>query len=221
VTERRLVLVVEDDPDASIIYGATLAHAGYEVVTAATLEDAAAAARVRRPSIVILDCNLPDGSGLALLAKWKHSEQMSSVPVVVVTAFSDPEHVDEASAAGADAFMVKPCVGEALTSFLARVLAASKPTRPVLRLRMSARLSAPPVMFPTGRPSESATLHRIDESHFHARCGQCLRSSPVVAGTMRDALRRVVELGWTAERHGAWSCPICRGRASRPSARDR
>lgn len=217
--ERKHVLVVEDDPDASIIYEATLAHAGYEVETALTLKDAAAAARARRPSIVVLDSNLPDGSGLTLLARWKRSSAMASVPVVVVTAFSHPEHVEAASEAGADAFMVKPCVGEALTSFLGRVLAASKPTRPVLRLPMSGRFSAPPVMFPTGQPSESATLHRVDDSHFHAQCGLCHRSSPVVHGSLQDTLRRVVELGWVAGRHGAWSCPICRRRESRISGR--
>jgi CheY-like chemotaxis protein len=215
MVERGRVLVVEDDPDASIIYAATLEHAGYEVATAGTLEEAAVAARNLRPSVVILDCNLPDGSGLSLLAKWKRSSQMSSVPVVVVTAFSDPEHIDAASEAGADAFMVKPCIGQALTSFIARVLAASKPTKPVLRLRMSGRFSAPPVMFPTGRTTETATLHRIDESHFHAQCGQCHRSSPVVAGGVQDVLRCVVELGWIADRSGAWACPICRSRPSR------
>lgn len=219
-TERKKhVLVVEDDANASIIYAATFEHAGFDVATAGTLKEAAAAARTRRPSIVVLDCNLPDGNGLELLASWKRSSEMASVPVVVVTAFSEPEHVDAASEAGADGFMVKPCVGDALTSFIKRVLAAAKPTRPVLRLRMSARLAAAPIMFPSGPPMETAILHRIDDAHFHAQCGSCHRSSPVVQGTMQDVLRRVVELGWLTSRTGAWTCPICHHRTSRPPSK--
>jgi DNA-binding response OmpR family regulator len=216
--QKKRVLVVEDDVDASIIYAATLEHAGFDVATAGTLKEAAAAVRERRPSIVVLDCNLPDGNGLTLLASWKRSSEMASMPVVIVTAFADPEHVDAASEAGADAFMVKPCVGEALTSFLTRVLAASKPTRPVLRLRMSERFS-PPILFPSGQPTETATLHRIDDTHFHAQCGSCHRSSPVVQGNVHDVLRRVVALGWSTGRTGAWTCPICQSRPSRAPAK--
>lgn len=217
---KKHVLVVEDDVDASIIYAATLEHAGFDVTVAGTLKEASAAARARRPCLVVLDCHLPDGNGLTMLARWKRSTEMASVPVVVVTAFSGPDHANAASEAGADAFMVKPCVGEVLTSFLGRVLAASKPTRPVLRLRMSERLpAAAPITFPTGPRMETATLHRIDDSHFHAQCGSCHRSSPVVRGTMQDALRRVVELGWLTGRTGAWTCPICDQRGSRPPSR--
>ncbi len=208
------MLVVEDDDDASTIYEMTLLHVGYDVTCAKTIAAAEEAAARRRPHIVILDCRLPDGNGLDLLARWKASEPMASVPVVVITAFSQQQHVDAATAAGADAFVVKPCPGEALTSFLERVLAANTPTRKVHRFRMSARISAPPVVFPCGRPVQSATLHRIDAAHYQARCDSCLRPSPVVEGEVRDALKRVVELGWTAGGTSGWACPICRERSS-------
>jgi YesN/AraC family two-component response regulator len=137
---------------------------------------------------------------------------MAGVPVVVMTAFSDPEYVDAATAAGADAFVVKPCPGIALTSFLERVLAAAKPTRRVPKFRMSGTHTAPPVAFPCERTVQTATLHRIDERHFQARCDSCHRSSPVVEGQIHDALKTVVALGWITERHGGFACPVCRDR---------
>lgn len=211
-TARKHVLVVEDDYDARSIYEATLLHAGYDATCTRTLAQAAKAASLFPPDIVVLDCRLPDGNGLDLLRRWKQSEAMGRVPVVVITAFSQPEHVDAATAAGADAFVVKPCPGEALTSFLARVLASSTPTRRVPRFRMSTRISAPPVVIPCGRPVQSATLHRIDAIHYQARCDGCMRPSPVIEGQIRDALKRVVELGWVTAPNGGWACPICRDR---------
>lgn len=209
---RKHVLVVEDDYDARSIYEATLLYAGYDATCTRTLAQAAKAATLFRPDIVVLDCRLPDGNGLDLLKRWKSSDDMRKVPVVVITAFSQPEHVDAATAAGADAFVVKPCPGEALTSFLARVLASSTPTRRVPKFRMSTRISAPPVVIPCGKNVQTATLHRIDALHFQARCDGCLRPSPVVEGEVRDALKRVIELGWATAGNGGWSCPICHNR---------
>ncbi|MDB5216456.1 MAG: chemotaxis protein CheY [Myxococcaceae bacterium] len=208
--DRKRVLVVEDDEDASIIYTTTLRHAGYAVEPARTLAEAETRVERRLPSIVVLDCRLPDGNGLDLLKKWKGVSPMAAVPVVVLTAFSDPETMDGATAAGADAFVVKPCAGIALTSFLERVLAAAKPTRRLPRLRMSTRFDAPPVVFTPGRAVEVATLHRIDKRHFQACCDTCHRSSPVVEGLIEDALKTVVALGWTTQQHGGFACPVCR-----------
>lgn len=210
--ERKHVLVVEDDDDASIIYESTLLHVGYDVTCVKTLAAAAAAAARRRPDIVTLDCRLPDGNGLDLLHRWKTSDAMATVPVVVMTAYSEREHVDAATVAGADAFVVKPCSGDALTSFLERVLSAHRPTRKFHRFRMSTRMAAPPVMIPCGTPVQPATVHRIDARRYQVRCDSCMRSSPVVEGEIRDALRRVVELGWVAGGTDGWACPICRGR---------
>jgi DNA-binding response OmpR family regulator len=209
------VLVVEDDFDAQQIYSATLKHSGYVVVTASTVHAARSAVRERKPDIVTLDCRLPDGNGLDLLATWRQPRhEMSAVPVVVVTAFSEREHFDAATAAGADAFIVKPCPPDALVAFLARIAMAAKPTRRLPRVRMDDPQRAPPIVFPCGRPTETATLHRIDASRFQALCATCMRPSPVVRGDIQEALREVVGLGWITTRLGSWACPICRTRVT-------
>lgn len=65
-----------------------------------------------------------------------------------------------------------------------------------------------------GIDDETAALHRIDDSHRHACCKHCLRSSPVIRGDTMNALTCVVDLGWRFVRrpsHGerAWTCPVC------------
>jgi len=208
------VLVVEDDYDAQQIYTATLRHANYEVTSATTVADAREAVRTRRPDIVTLDCRLPDGNGLDLLATWKGPRhEMAGVPVVVVTAFSERAHFDAATAAGADAFIVKPCPPDALLAFLARIVMSAKPTRRLPRFRMEDVPKAPPIVFPCGRPSDTATLHRIDSNRYQALCARCMRPSPVARGDIQDALREFVALGWVTTRTGGWACRVCASRS--------
>lgn len=132
LARRRVVLLVEDNVDAQDIYSKTLAHEGFEVVQARSLAEARDAARRQQPDVVVLDCRLPDGDGLELAQAWRASAAMSSVPVIVLTAFSARQDVEAALLAGADAFLVKPCPGHILARQIERVLTG---TRPSQRLR--------------------------------------------------------------------------------------
>ena len=63
------LLVVDDEPDLRTLYELTLLREGYDVETAASVEDAWARLRDRTYSAVISDMRLPDGSGLDLLRR--------------------------------------------------------------------------------------------------------------------------------------------------------
>lgn len=129
IARRKLVLLVEDNADALEIYGASLRHAGFGVVEAPTLEDAASAVRQVQPDVVVLDCKLPDGDGLALLTRWRTSRTgLADVPVIVVTASVNRQDVDAALLAGADQFVPKPCPGNVLALHVTRALDGSRPS---------------------------------------------------------------------------------------------
>lgn len=120
---KSLVLVVEDNDDAIDIYGSSLRHHGYEVISAPTLEEARAHALARRPDVVVLDCRLPDGDGIGLLERWRRpGSPMAKVPVIVVTASGVRQDVSAAMAAGADVFVQKPCPGDVLAAYVERAL---------------------------------------------------------------------------------------------------
>ena len=51
LTERKLVLIVEENVDALVIYGTSLRHAGYEVIEAQTLEEASLAVTKALPDV--------------------------------------------------------------------------------------------------------------------------------------------------------------------------
>ncbi|MDF2696177.1 MAG: phoB [Labilithrix sp.] len=215
---KKRVLVVEDDPDAREIYESTLRHAGYDVTPAGSIASALGAVGTRRPDIVVLDCRLPDGHGLDLLRRWKRSATMRDVPIVVITAYSAHADVEAAAFAGADAFIVKPCSGEALTSYLSRVLIASAPTRRLPRHYMTRRMAPLAVVYPSsseGRATPSFNEH--DDGNLQARCSRCLRSTPLLGRRANEAAKRAIALGWSTQAAGWW-CPVC---VDRTRTRDR
>ncbi|NUR56520.1 MAG: response regulator [Acidobacteria bacterium] len=87
------VLVVEDDPDARELLRTALAAEGYEVRTAANGADALASLRQERPCIILLDLMMPVMDGWAFRREQVNDPDLSSIPVLCITAVFDPEHV--------------------------------------------------------------------------------------------------------------------------------
>lgn len=125
----RPILVVEDNVDAQFITTSVLKHVGYDVVHAGTLAEAEQIVRSRTPSVVVLDCRLPDGDGLELAQRWRKDPSMRAVPIIVLTAFSARQDVEAALLAGADAFLVKPASSDALLAHVARLVGAGRPSQ--------------------------------------------------------------------------------------------
>ena len=67
-----------------------------------------AALRERVPALLLLDMNLPDGSGMDVLAVVRAESRLAAMPVVVVSADAMSAQVDAALAAGADSYLPKP-----------------------------------------------------------------------------------------------------------------
>jgi two-component system KDP operon response regulator KdpE len=124
VTEGGLILVVDDEPQILRALTTNLRGAGYEVVRAATAEEALAAAATRPPDAVVLDLVLPDGSGVDVCRELR---TWSSVPIVILSAIGEEGQKVAALDAGADDYVTKPFgMGE----LLARLRAAMRRAAP-------------------------------------------------------------------------------------------
>jgi CheY-like chemotaxis protein len=79
------VLVVEDDAAIARVLGIMLRRDGHQVTTAGSLADARRALAQSRPSVILLDIKLPDGSGFDLLDELAPGTRLEGVPVVILS----------------------------------------------------------------------------------------------------------------------------------------
>jgi two-component system, OmpR family, phosphate regulon response regulator PhoB len=113
------VLVVDDDSDLMNVLSAMLRGAGFEVAGAFSAEEAFDLLRMTKPSLVVLDWNLPGMNGLDFCRRLRRDSALARLPVLFLTAHSSTQDVVAAFAAGADDFVSKPFRGPELS---ARVL---------------------------------------------------------------------------------------------------
>ena len=105
MNDEKLILICEDEPTLRELIRASL-NGAYEFAEARDGFDALGLARELTPDAVVLDLMLPRKSGFEVLAELREDERLRSIPVLVMTAWSDM--LDDALAAGANAFISKP-----------------------------------------------------------------------------------------------------------------
>jgi two-component system phosphate regulon response regulator PhoB len=113
------VLVIDDDADLMNVVSAMLRSAGFQVTGVFSAEEAFDSLRRDKPSLVVLDWNLPGMNGLDFCRRLRKDGAFARVPVLFLTAHSSTQDVVAAFAAGADDFVSKPFRGPELA---ARVL---------------------------------------------------------------------------------------------------
>ena len=100
------ILLVEDDSSVAAGIEAGLSLHGFIVDSVSTLSHAELALRTSRPSACVLDLSLPDGDGMALLARWRTRRER--LPILVLTARDAVAHRVQALRTGADDYVLKP-----------------------------------------------------------------------------------------------------------------
>jgi len=129
---RKKILVVDDDPDMRLSLHIRLKANSFDVVFAADGVTAIAAARKHMPSLVILDLGLPAGDGFTVMERLRQSDDLSLIPVIVVSARERNVNRGRSLKAGAKAFLQKPVDNTHLLSVIRQVLGESGGSSPVV-----------------------------------------------------------------------------------------
>jgi len=135
------VLIADDNVDMRTYLQKLLQTAGFRVETVGDGEQALAAARERKPDLVLSDVMMPKMDGFGLLAALRRDSDLRDIPVLLLSARAGEEAKVEGFAAGANDYLVKP--------FSARELVA--------RVRANLDLA-------TLRRESQETLRRLNES---------------------------------------------------------
>jgi DNA-binding NtrC family response regulator len=131
-------LIVEDDPNSLSGLSAIVAADGFSVDTAVSLAEARAALSRFIPDVVLIDLNLPDGSGLDLLSHLP-AQPDGVLPVIVMTGNATVESAIEGLRHGIWDYLLKPVNIPRLRSLLARIPRPYELTEEVQALRAKLR----------------------------------------------------------------------------------
>jgi chemosensory pili system protein ChpA (sensor histidine kinase/response regulator) len=116
------ILVAEDDTDIRLMLKALLELKGYRVLLADDGQLAVETARAERPDLILVDLQLPRLNGFAVTRFVRQSDELRTVPVVIVTGHDPLKHRGLALAAGCNAYLQKPIDFDQLDELLLSLL---------------------------------------------------------------------------------------------------
>jgi CheY-like chemotaxis protein len=116
------VLVVDDEADAREVVSTALAQCGARTAAVASAREAMEIIAEFRPDVVVSDIAMPDEDGYSLVKKIRAMRtQIANVPVVALTAFTQPAERRRALRAGFRHFVPKPVEIDELASVVRTV----------------------------------------------------------------------------------------------------
>ncbi len=132
------ILIVDDEPFIRLVLHEALRSWGYETLEAGTVAEATKIFEEEEPSVVLLDIELPDGSGLDVLTRIKAKSPDSIV--IMVTGSVDVPNTVSALRGGAHDFIGKPIKLEELRVTLSNALETQALRREVRQTRIERTL---------------------------------------------------------------------------------
>lgn len=116
------VLIADDSRFQAQLLASYLTPKGFEVVFAADALQAWTAALRSGPQLILLDINMPGGTGLEVLKRLRISTKTQHIPVIVVSGERNPDTESAVRSLGAVDFLHKPVEEEQLCAVVERVL---------------------------------------------------------------------------------------------------
>jgi CheY-like chemotaxis protein len=120
------ILVIDDEPDILRIVSYSLKKWGYEVITATNGQDGLDKIAAEEPNLILLDAGMPVMTGFQMLEELRGNPDWKDIPVIMLTAHSDPRDIDKAHAYGILEYVTKPFDPMELREKIANAMSHSK-----------------------------------------------------------------------------------------------
>jgi DNA-binding response OmpR family regulator len=111
----RSVLVVDDEPMARTLLRLMLVRAGFEVSEAEDGYDALNKVRANPPDLMVLDVMMPGIDGFTVCESIRGDESMDNMPIIMLSAKTDPDSMNRGIRVGATKYLTKPVSADDLT----------------------------------------------------------------------------------------------------------
>jgi|ERR1700712_212083 CheY-like chemotaxis protein len=116
------ILIADDDPVLTAAVSGVLKSRGYAIVVARDAMQAFMFSVQQQPDVILLDINMPAGTGLGALTRLQASGRTSSIPVLVMSGSTDLTLPATVRAEGAKGFFRKPVDLDALCAKIEELL---------------------------------------------------------------------------------------------------
>lgn len=103
-----LILIVEDNEKNLKLVRDVLQVKGYETLEAVTAEDGLKIAREKKPTLILMDIQLPGMNGIEALKALRAAPATAKIPVIAITASVMQQDRQQIMNAGFDGFIEKP-----------------------------------------------------------------------------------------------------------------
>jgi CheY-like chemotaxis protein len=124
------ILVADDDRMMSQLVCSVVRDAGHVPIPAYdAMQTLMFAIRPPVPALIILDINMPGGTGLEALRKLKLSARTAPIPVIVLSGSAEQDMPEQVKRLGADEFLAKPIEPEVLRLAIQRALREAEQAR--------------------------------------------------------------------------------------------
>jgi len=124
---RKKILAVDDDAPALSSLKQILTQRGYDVLTAASGEEALQIAQKETIDLFILDVNMPGLSGFEVCKEIRKDERTHNTPVIFLTAKGLIGDMMEGKDAGSDLYLVKPVLSSKILNMVGMFLSSETP----------------------------------------------------------------------------------------------
>ena len=125
MSEKKKILVVDDEQDVLTYLTALFQDNGYETITAKNGIEGFDLAKTLKPDLITLDITMPDQSGVRTYRYYKGNDNLKNIPVIIVTAIGDSMRSFLKKLAGfpePEGFMNKPIDEEKLLKMVSDLL---------------------------------------------------------------------------------------------------
>ncbi len=172
--------MVEDSRVSLEVYAQRLERRGYQVATAISAEEARVELEGGLPDLILLDVFMPKVSGFDYVRELRADPRTARIPIILISALSDTQHIVEGLALGANDYVTKPIVMPILTARMEALLRSSELVR---RLEVQTELLSKLAAYDdlTGVYNRRSMFH-----HLEAELSRCRRYGRSLGVLMAD-----------------------------------
>lgn len=121
--KKKKILVVDDEKDIAESVKILLSEKGFKVVIANNGAEAVKKAKAERPDMIVMDLMMPEMNGFDACKMIKADTDTQNTPILVLTAQQLGKDLEDAFAAGANDYVIKPFSNERLLEKVEKLLA--------------------------------------------------------------------------------------------------